>query len=345
MFAKEKPSKRSRRVTLVDVAKDAGVCRATASLVLRGSPLVSEERRDRVLASMNRLGYVYNRAAASLRSNRSQVIGIVITDIANPFFAQLTVGIEEQLDQVNYALLLATTSDDIVRQNRLLSTMHEYLVDGLLVVPANGSSVKLINQLRQWRRPFVLVTRYLPEVESDYVGADNELGADLAVEHLIGLGHKRIAFIGGAETSSARSDRLRGYLNALTRHGLPVEDRLTITSPPTREGGYKNVQELLNDNRPPTAALCYNDVVAFGVMLGLRAQGLVPGQEFAVVGFDDIAEAALWRPALTTVSIQPRQIGSSAAHLLLERIANPDGPPRQIILAPNLVIRQSCGAN
>jgi LacI family transcriptional regulator len=312
-------------------------------LVLRDSPLVADDTRDRVLASMKKLGYVYNRAAATLRTQRSQAVGLVVTDITNPFFAQMTIGSEAQLGEAGHAVLLANTSDDPDKQDRLLEAMHEYGADGILLCPAKGSPPETIQRLRDWHLPFVLVTRYLREVEADYVGADNVLGAEMAVEHLLKLGHRRIAMVGGPADSSARQDRWRGYCNALERHGLDVDEALSITSSVTRNGGHRAILELLERPNPPTASLCYNDVVAFGVMLGLQAAGQATGEDFAVVGFDDIEEAALWRPSLTTVSITPRQIGVEAARLLIERIARPDSPSRQTILPPALVIRDSSG--
>jgi LacI family transcriptional regulator len=192
--------------------------------------------------------------------------------------------------------------------------------------------------------PVVLVVRDLFfDNDTDYVGPDNVLGAKLAVEHLIAHGHRRIAFIGGPAQSAPRRDRLLGYRSALEQHNLSVDETLLPTSATTRMGGYQAILSLLMQNDPPTAALCYNDIVAFGVMLGLQAHGRMPGQDFAVIGFDDIADAALWYPPLTTVSIAPYQMGATGAQRLLERIASPDDPPRRIILPPSLVIRASCG--
>ena len=332
-----------RRVTLSDVAADAGVSRATASLVLRGSPLVAEHTRDLVRASMHKLGYVYNRAAASLRAQRSHAVGLAVTDITNPFFAELAVGIESALGEADYVVLLTHTAENLDKQDRLLAMMQGYQVDGLLLCPARGTPLQTIEHLRQWKLPFVLITRYLPGSDVDYVGADNVAGAEMAVEHLLGLGHRRIAFLGGPSDSSARHDRVTGYRKALTQHGLTPDEALSITSPVTREGGYAALLGLLDLPDPPTAALCYNDVVAFGGMLSLQAAGRAPGQDFAVVGFDNIADSALWQPALTTVSITPQQIAEEAVGLLLDRIAEPDAPPRQLILAPELVVRDSSG--
>lgn len=338
---KPKPPK---RVTLLDVADHAGVSRATASLVVRDSPLVTDETRERVLAAMDALGYVYNRAAASLRSRRSHAIGLVVTDITNPFFAQMTIGSETALEEADYAVLLGNTSERLSKQERLLEAMHGYAVDGVLLAPAMNTTIETVERLRRWRLPFVMVVRYLFDVDADYVGADNLAGAEMAAEHLVAAGHQRIAFVGGPAGSSARRDRLQGLCNVLARRGIAADDALFVTSPVTREGGRRAILDLLALPNPPTAALCYNDVVAFGVMLGLQAAGRRPGRDFDVIGFDDIEEAALWQPALTTVAIDPQRIGVEAARLLLERIENPDAPPRRVILPPRLVVRESCAA-
>jgi LacI family transcriptional regulator len=334
----------AERVTLLDVARDAGVSRATASLVLRGSEVVAGATRERVLASMSRLGYVYHRGAASLRTQRSHTVGLIVPDITNPFFAEMTVEIEARMDVARHVALLGNTAETLEKQERLLAMMREYPADGVLLCVANGTQAETIARLRTWRLPFVLFARYVAGADADYVGADNRAGAALATAHLIGLGHRRIAFVGGPAESSARRDRLQGYRDALERAGVSIDQSLQVTSPTTRTGGYKAMQALLERGKPPTAVLCYNDVVAFGVLLALQQRGRAPGRDVAVVGFDDLAEAALWRPALTTIAISPRRIGEAAAELLLERIARPNEPPRQVIVAPQLVVRESCGA-
>jgi len=292
---------------------------------------------------MKKLGYVYNRTAASLRTQRSHAIGLAITDITNPFFAELAVSIETHSDKANYAILLTNTSEKLEKQDRFLEMMQEYHVDGLLLCPAQGTSPDTIDRLHRWKLPFVLIARYLQGKHVDYVGADNIAGAEMAVEHLISLGHQRIAFLGGPSDSSARKDRETGYRNVLQRHNLEVDPRLSHPSLVTREGGYAAIQTVLQQTDPPTAALCYNDVVALGAMLGLQAGGVQPGNDFSLVGFDNIADSVLWTPALTTVSIPPRLIGEAAVKLLLERISDPAGTPRNVSLSPTLVIRESSG--
>ena len=339
----EAPFASTDRVTLVDVARHAQVSRATASLVLRGSELVAEPTRARVLASMQTLGYVVHRGAASLRTQRSHTVGLIVPDVTNPFFAEMTVAIEAQLDLAQHVALLGNTAETLTKQERLLAMLREYRADGVLLCVANGTSAETIDRLRLWRLPFVLFARYIEAVEADYVGADNVAGARQATDYLLDRGHRRIAFVGGPLGSSARRDRRRGYALALTARGLTPDAPDALAGPTSRAAGHQAVSELLARAEPPTAVLCYNDIVAFGVMLGLQAAGLTPGREMAVIGFDDIAEAALWWPALTTVALAPQQIGAQAAQLLLERIAAPDAPPRRLVIAPALVVRQSCG--
>ena len=330
-------------ITMVDVAREAGVSRSTVSLVLRNSPLVADATRARVQEAIRKVGYVYNRGAAGLRTRQSQTVGLVITDMRNPFFAELTVGVEAELDQASYVAFHGNTWDSVTKQSWFLDTIVEHRVDGILLCPAKGTAAESLRELRR-QMPLVLFVRSVDDLEVDYVGADNLAGAERAVEHLIALGHRRIAFVGGPTDSSARRERYQGYTLALERAGLPVDARLVISSLVTRDDGYRAILEALARPEPPTAALCYNDVVAFGVMLGLRAAGRRVGNDFAVIGFDNVREAALWRPALTSVSIDPRLIGETAAYRLLDRVREPGRAPRRTILPAGLVIRESCGS-
>ncbi|RLT40614.1 MAG: LacI family DNA-binding transcriptional regulator [Chloroflexi bacterium] len=300
-----------KTITLNQVAADAGVSRSTVSLVLRNSPLVADDTRAQVQASIKRLGYVYNRGAASLRSQHSNTIGLIVTDITNPFFAELTVGVEGGLEESRYTALLGNTSDTIQKQSLLLERMQEHWPDGILLCPTDGTSLAQVRRLQR-QTALVLFVRYLPDLEIDYVGADNVRGAEQATAHLLAHGHRRIAFAGGPATSSAWRDRVQGFTAQMQQAGLAVDESLLAVGSVTREGGRSAILELLGRENPPTAALCYNDVVAFGVMLGLQAAGRTPGKDFGVIGFDDITEAELWRPTLTTVALQPRHLGEVA---------------------------------
>lgn len=333
----------SKRVTLLDVANASGLSRATVSLVLRDSPLVAEETRLRVQQAMQNLGYVYHRAAANLRTQKSHTVGLVVSDITNPFFAEMTMSIEAQLDTANYVSLLGNTSEVLSKQERLLSTMQEYSADGILLSPVRGTPLEAIEKLQRSRLPVVLFGRYVPGVQANYVGADNIHGAGVAVEHLISLGHRKIAFIGGPMNTTSRQEREQGWRQAQMDHNLPINESFVVTAPATREGGADAIRQLLQFPDKPTACLCFNDVMAFGVILGLQSMNLRPGVDFAVIGFDDIAESAMMHTKLTTMAMAPRRIGAEAVQLLLDLIETPDAQPRQIILQPQLVIRESCG--
>jgi LacI family transcriptional regulator len=328
-----------RKLTLKDIARHADVSPSTVSLVLRDSPLVAEATRNKIRATMEELGYVYNRGAANLRSRRSKTIGLVVCEITNPFYAEMVAGIDTVMDRNGWISFLANSSESPERQARFIQRIREQNADGIILTAAEGTEPEIVSQLRAWRIPFVQALRRIGDESGDYVGPDYRLGMSLAVEHLIGLGHKRIAFIGGARRTSALRERLAGYRNAMKRHGLEPEP--IFSCPATREQGVKAIREALAMREPPTAAICYNDVIAFGVILGLLETGRQPGTDFNLVGFDNIAEAALSRPALTTIAVEPRQIGQEVAELILRRIADPTGRPEQVILPPRLIIRDT----
>ncbi len=332
------------RVTLLDIARHADVSRATVSLVMRDSPLVADGTRERVKQAAVELGYVYDRGAASLRSRRSLIVGVSITDLSNPYFAELTASAEQGLLQVGRMALLSNNNESIDKQNAFIETMREYNVDGLIICPAIGTPVAAIRRLNTLGVPFVFLSRRIGGVKADYVANDNTLGLRMATEHLLALGHHRIAMIGANTHTSTGRERLDGYTSALQAAGLPVDPGLIVESAPTRRNGMEGLMSLLSRARPPTAAVCFNDIIAFGAMLGLNHLGMRIGHDFAVVGHDDIVESGLWLPGLTTVAIPIEEIGRQAARVLLDRISDPGLPAQQVILAPRLVVRESSGA-
>ncbi|MEJ9233251.1 LacI family DNA-binding transcriptional regulator [Peribacillus butanolivorans] len=329
------------RVTLQQVAKHAGVSTSTASLIVRNNPRISEATRKKVLKSMRELGYVYDRIAANLRSQSSDTVGIIITDISNTFFSEFLIGVHDALEEVGYTVLLGTTFDSVTKQDQLLSTMLEHRVGGLILCPVSESTQETINRLNEIDTPFVLAVRELPEVNSDYVGINYPEGARIAVNHLIEKGHKRIAFLGGIRESSIWIERMEGYREALSKAGLEVDESLMIDSAPTREGGLDAVFKVLNNPDPPTAIFCFSDLIAFGVMQGLRMKGLIPGQDIDIVGFDNVPVAEIYHPPLTTVSSFPQRMGKEAANLLHQKMVNIDHEQQRIILNPELIIRES----
>ncbi|WP_342603925.1 LacI family DNA-binding transcriptional regulator [Peribacillus sp. FSL E2-0159] len=335
-----KQSKKGR-VTLQQVAKHAGVSTSTASLIVRNNPRISEATRKKVLKSMHELGYVYDRIAANLRSQSSDTVGIIITDISNTFFSEFLIGVHDALDEVGYTVLLGTTFDSVAKQDHLLSTMMEHRVGGLILCPVSESSQDTIERLNEIDTPMVLAVRELPGVNSDYVGIDYPEGARIAVDHLLGKGHKRIALLGGIKESSTWIERMEGYREALSRAGLEVDESLVIDSAPTREGGLKAVLKVLENPNPPTAIFCFSDLIAFGVMQGLMMKGFTPGKDIDIVGFDNVPVAEIYHPPLTTISSFPRRIGKEAANLLYQQMEKIEREQQRIILNPELIIRES----
>jgi len=332
------PSGRSR-VTLQIIADHLSVSTATVSLALRGSPLVAEATRARVREIAREMGYSYNRSAAALRTDRTNIIGVGFHDITNPYFAELLAAIEGTAGRHGRSILLGTYAEDLDRQERVLSTLAEYRPDGMILCSAGGSTAQSIAPLLDAGVPIVQLSREIAGVELDFVGADDHHGITQAVEHLIELGHRRIAFLCASDAISTGRNRYAGYRDTLARHGLPFDPALVHFDYGSREAGLKGVQNVLDAADPPTAAVCMNDLAAFGAMLGLRHRGLEAGRDFSIIGCDDVKEAAQWFPALTTIHNFQDELGARSAEFLLNRIADPAAPLQRLLSTPALVVR------
>ena len=337
------PNRTARRVTVTDLARAAGVSRSTVSLVLRDSPLVKRETRRRVEDAIDRLGYVYNRNAANLRRRTSDMVAMVIHDLTNPFFAELVVGLEEALEAAGHVSLMANTSEDPERQRRVMETMREHGAAGFILCPAMGTDGGQAAAMADWNVPVIQVMRRVPDARLGAVVPDNVLGARMAAEHLLALGHRRIAFFGGSGATVVTAERVRGYRAALDAAGITADPALVVPAAVNRGGGVEALRTALALDRPPTAALCFSDVVALGVLDALNEAGRAVGRDFSVIGFDDIAGARHTLPPLTTVAVYPQELGRRSAAALLRRIADPSEPAEEEILAPSLVVRGTCG--
>lgn len=334
----------NRAVTVTDIAQAVGVSRATVSLVLRGSPLVNVDTRARVEAELRRQRYVYNRTAANLRRRTSSSIALVINDLSNPFFAEFASGVDEALGGKGYVTLLGSTGESPERQQAVLSTLMEHTPTGFILSPAEGSDTQALTQVLGAHANVLLFNRELVGAEWDFLTLDNQHGAYMATRHLIERGHRDIAFFGGHAVSSSCHQRRTGYQQALNEAGLAVRPEWLIESAPNRLEAAARTGELFNGEQRPSAAVCYNDTVALGLMLGLTSRGIRPGGDFAVTGFDDISEAAVAVPPLTTLTADPRERGRQAAALLLQRLDNPDAPPMRTVAPVQLRIRESSAA-
>jgi LacI family transcriptional regulator len=329
--------------TIEDIATAAGVSKSTVSLVLQQSPKIKAETADRVRAAAQSLGYVYNRGAATLRGKRSTTVGMVINDLTNPFFVELLVAIERVLAQSGYTTLMAHTAESVETQSRVLQSMREQNVAGLIMSPAMGTPDQLPAEIKSWGIPLVLVMRPMG-TDVDTVGVDNTYGFALATEHLIAQGHTRIAFAGHRAGYSVANYRKQGYLSAMSKHGLTVSDEWIIDVEINPEGGRKAVRSIFDMRPRPTAVVCYNDQVAFGVLHELDRMGKRAGKALAVVGCDNVVAAEHTNPPLTTLAAGAEKLGAIASQTLLARL-DPDASegetPLQYFAVPELVIRES----
>jgi LacI family transcriptional regulator len=338
---KSRSTTAKRGLTILDVAQAAGVSKSTVSLVLQGSPLIRDETAQRVHEAAWQLGYVYNRQAADLRRQSSNTIGVIINDLTNPFFTELLVGVERKLVDAGYVVLMAHTHEDVSRQRKVLLSMREQNTAGIVICPAQETPLSLPEDLRGWNIPSVIMIRPLGAGSYDFVGAHNSLGIQMAMRHLIGLGHKRIGFLGGT-SGAVHEERLSGYRQALKEAKLPLVEKLVVASKPNRAGGRDAMTELLKAKPKPTAAVCYNDITALGALTALGDHGLRAGVDFALVGFDNVLDTAQSNPPLSTIDINPAQLGEKAAMMLLNRIQTPSIERQLFLSEPSLLLRQSC---
>jgi LacI family transcriptional regulator len=252
--------------------------------------------------------------------------------------------VDEALGAKGYVTLLGSTGESPQRQQAVLSTLMEHTPTGFILSPAEGSDAQQLQQVLGAHANVLLFNRELAGAEWDFLTLDNRNGAYMATRHLIERGHRRIAFFGGHATSSSCHHRRAGYQQALAEAGLQANPQWLIESAPNRLEAAARTGELFAGSEHPSAAVCYNDTVALGLMLGLTSRGIRPGGDFAVTGFDDISEAAMAVPPLTTLTADPRERGRQAAALLLQRVENPDAPPMRTVAPVQLRIRESSAA-
>lgn len=335
----------AKQVTVNDIAEHLGVSRSTVSLVLQESPLVAERTRERVQAAAEELGYIYNRAAASLRSLRSGTVGLIITSVGNPFFAEITVGVEQAFESNGKTLLLGQHSESLDNQARLVNTMLESRVDGLILVPAPGSSAQTFKRLSATKIPVVLLTRRVEGTNFGYVGSNVAFGAQKAMNHLIEHGKKSFYLLGGREGSSSQQERLEGMQAAALEHGFSIDDVRVIGRGTSRSDGYSAMAALIDSGVTEGGILAYNDIVAFGAMAAMKDRGVTPGEAFSIIGVDNIESAKYENPGLTTIAVKPTELGAKAAEQLSKCMDDAEDFQLNVIESNELVIRQSCGCN
>ena len=331
------------RVTLRDVARCAGVHPGTASRALNSERrhLVKVETAERVLQAARELQFRPDPAARSLKTRRSYTVGVLIPDLNNPLFPPIVRGIEDTLTQQGYVALIGNTDNDEDRERRVFEGMRSRHVDGFIVATARQRH-PLLDQAAADELPVVLVNRILADGALPSASVDDRIGANLAVAHLVQLGHRRIAHVAGPQDVSTGRGRRQGFEAGMAAAGIPVEPKLvTFARGFTREEGQRCLAELLAQGEGFTAVVAGNDLLALGCYTALERAGLSCPEDVSVVGFNDMPFIDQLRPPLTSVRIPHYQIGSAAARLMLDRIANPRGPVDSRLLPPELVVRGS----
>ena len=333
----------AQKIKLSTIADALNVSTATVSLALRDSPLVADETRERIKAHARSIGYIYNRRAASLRTSRSGIIGVTVHDIMNPFYAEILRSIETELDRTRQTFILSNHYDDLEKQRSFTDTLLQLGADGIIISPAIGTPVADLAAMEQNGLPVVLIARSVEGADVPVLRGDDAYGVGLATNHLISLGHRRIAMIGGTDSTSTGRERYRGYVVAMEKAGLKVEPHWRIPGPRTKASGFEVAPQFLALPDKPTAAVCWNDLVAIGLMSGIARAGLVAGEDVSVTGYDDLEEAAIAMPPLTTVWNGQREVGRRAARIMVERITGVDVDTHQDLIHPELHVRQSTG--
>lgn len=332
--------------TIKDVARLAGVSPSTVSRVIRNSGYVSPRAREAVLAAIQQLGYHPNAVARSMTQQRTHTIGVVISDIANPFFPSVVRGLDDVAHSNGYQLIVCNSDEDPTKEREAVQVLLSRQVDGL-VVASTGGAIQELRQAMEGGVPVVLLDRLVRLPGADAVGIDNAEAATMAVRHLLELGHRRIGIILGPPHVHTSKSRLAGYLKALKEYGIEPDPELMRHGDFKESGGYTETKALLQLKQPPSALFTTNNLTTTGALLALREAGIAIPQQMALVGFDDIPWARVVRPALTVVEQPTYLLGTTAAQLLFARLRHRETSPlgRVVQLQANLVVRESCGAN
>jgi LacI family transcriptional regulator len=338
-----KPGNRAGQITIINVAKEAGVSYGTVSRVINNDVHVKPETRARVREAMGRLGFVVNRQARVLAGGKSNAIGVLVPDLGTEYIGEIMRGVDAELSFAGYDLLLYTTHRAAAKESNYVADLVRGMVDGLLLVlPRNP--VDYIGDLTRRRYPFVLIDHQGTGHDCPSVGASNWQGAYHAAEYLLSLGHRRIGFISGSMDLGAAQDRLEGFRAALRTHHYPDDPELFYEGAFNQPDGYAGALQFLSLENPPTAIFASNDVMAMGVMDALREKGLHIPDDMSVAGCDDIPMASLIHPAITNIRQPLETMGRVAAQQLMEMLKNPEKRIDRIELPTELIIRDSCSS-
>jgi LacI family transcriptional regulator len=326
--------------TMADVAARAGVSVATVSRALSGDPKrVSAPVLQRIIDAAEELEYIPNNLARNMRSGSSRILGLVISDIGNPFFTAVARGVEDVAQRHGYSLVLSNTDENPDREAASLGVMAAERAAGVIIATTNENGTAL-RRAQDMGMAIVAIDRHIVDLPTDSVVVDNESAAHEAVTHLVRLGHRRIAIVGGPEADTAR-ERLRGYERALREARIHLAPELVRSGDFRETAGLTVTRALLDLAEPPTAIFAVNNLTTIGVLAALRERGVAVPADVSVVGFDDIPTAELLHPPLTVVQQPTYRVGARAADLLIRRLREPEAAVKEVVLSARLIVRGS----
>ncbi|MEV6400167.1 LacI family DNA-binding transcriptional regulator [Streptomyces sp. NPDC051907] len=326
--------------SIKDVAAAAGVSVATVSRVLNNAASVSTEARARVLAAVEALGYRPNAVARSLRTDQTRTLGLVISDVLNPYFTELARSVEEEARERGYSVIIGNADERPELQDHHVRTLLDRRIDGLLLSPTDGASPLLLDAARAGT-PMVFVDRWIPGVDVPVVRADGRAAVRDLVAHLYALGHRRLAIIAGPAATTTGSERVAAFREALREHGLALPEAYTGQGDFQADSGRRATERFLALPEPPEAVFAADNLMALGALDAIRAAGLRIPHDIALAAFDDIRWFAHTDPPITAISQPTGELGRAAVRALTDRIEG--RLPQSVTLPARLVVRRSCG--
>ena len=333
-------------VTIKDIAKQAGISHSTVSRALHDSPLIAKNTAERIRQTALDLGYLPSAAARSLKTNRSQALGVIVSSVEDPFFGEILQGIEEVAQKSGYSLFMAASQRDPQQEQAIVQAMSEHRVDGVIICSASFKAEQS-RQFLAYGVPIVVVNNQAAEDYRYSIYHDDVDGSRQVTRHLLDLGHRRIAYLGNSSSGRTTLDRLTGFQQEMRVAGLAVSpEHIHEVSGGGPEDGLAGLEHFLGLGDRPSALFCYNDMMAIGILKGLQQAGIRVPQEMSVTGFDNILFSAFTNPSLTTFDQPKRFIGAEAARLVLELLNPPrdedsSGQPRVRKLKGRLLIRET----
>ncbi|WP_027417610.1 LacI family DNA-binding transcriptional regulator [Aneurinibacillus terranovensis] len=324
--------------TIYDVAREAEVSIATVSKVINNTGRISDKTRKKVMDVMDRLGYRPSIVASALTGKRTYTIGLLIPDLANPFFAEIARSVENRGHELGFSIVLCSTDNDSNKEAKYIALLRQKSVDGIILA-AGFNNDEILKQLVDEKFPIAVISQDIPSLAADSVTVDDYLGGYKVTEHLISLGHKRIAVF--AENARSSKERIRGYRQALTDAGLDLDERFIYVCDSTIEGGKQQAREMLTITERPTAIFACNDLLAVGVMQAAREYGLTFPDDLSIIGFDNTILATSVNPPLTSVAQPIEEMGRQVMDLLVQRIEGATNMKRRVVLLPEMIYRGS----